>query len=35
MYGKGAAFSEGPGDTAADYVIADLSGLDALVGLDE
>ena len=28
-------FSEGPGDTAADYVIADLSGLDALVGLDE
>ena len=28
-------FSGDPGETAADYVIADLSGLDALVGLDE
>ena len=28
-------FSGEPGETAADYVIADLSGLDALVGLDE
>lgn len=27
-------FSKGTGETAADYVIADLSGLDALVGLN-